>query len=1170
MRRKISQRMLSASMAAVLAFGMVPMAPSAALAQDGIEGHWGQAALEEWMDYGVIKGYDDGRIAPDDFVNRAQMVAFLDRTMGYQETVENVYPDVADGAWYEDVVLRGAAAGVIKGDADTGMMRPEDSMTRQEAAAVIARVVGLDGSDSPDAGFKDQGEVDEWAEDAVNAMAEKGYVNGHDGYFRPDDLVTRAEAIAMLDNVFGDLCQEAGEYSSDVEGSLVISADGASLKDMVVKGDLIVAEGVGDGHVELDNVTVEGRLIVRGGGANSVVVKGASKIGQVIVDRAAGAVRIAVQGAAEVAGVVVSEAAEGVRLEGNVGSLTVEGAASVVEVAGSVDSVEVAETAADARVVILEGAEAETVKSDAKTATIVIEGTVASLAVSGNASGITVSGAVGAIDVSGDDVVVKVEESATVEKVTTSASGTKVEGEGDVESVVAGEGSSDATVSTEGTKVENNGSGDVAIEGGAVAPGESETTPGGSTSGGGGGVVVPHVHNYVDGVCAADGAYDPSWAQVDSAEDWNAAVEAGVNIVLTADFEAEAQLKVSKAVTINGNGRTVNAGSWADDSPSSKGEAPLVSVVAGNSAIIIKNITLRGAKTIDSTSIAGGTKDYGHGLNVYESSNVVLENVVLSNNAGAGMVVNSSTVKAVGLKTRDNGWGGVNIDNMTNLASSFAFDGTSNFDDVVAVYSDKGGVTVSAPEGWAACEASGKTVWTKLFDGGYGTEEAPYEIATADQLQAINALGSQMSQGASYHFILTDDIDYSAEAQYISYFSGVLDGQGHRLLMSDSSGEALIAETRGDVSIKNLTVVQKAETLAMLTVFANADKGDEIVYENIKFASGLGENFVHKMGSYGSSQFGMQASGKVSYINCVNEVSYNVPAGQGDYSGIFVGNYIKAGVPSMISFVDCVNRGTVSASQLGFFFGNSAQASGGVTLVDNRNYENTNENKAAIYVSGCRNEGVMLATLKCQPFLSLNASTVNDDVNEQLKQKGKDVFFAGAMSLSAVTDMGLRASDGQLKITPSSLSANQISTYSLTYSVSTTYKDAEGNSMGSWYFSVVEVIPSNEIEGKEFDYVTKVMLDTQYDQTAESNKKYSDLAIGESVKHDQYGNEYIIVSLGDGTKAAVINSEQAAANYDGAASVSCGNTPVYSLTVQNNLGQSIGAIKYTAGSIPSV
>lgn len=1013
MRKKV----LSVALTAALAFSMTP---SAAFATTDIEGHWGQAVLEEWEDYGVIRGYDDGTVRPDAAITRGEMATILDRIMGYQETVENEFSDLSEEDWCMDEMLRAVAAGAFHGDdvdeGEPATIRPNDSISREEAALVVSRVLDLDTENVPDSGFADDSAISDWAEPAVEAMAAAGYVNGYDdGTFRPQGQITRAEVVKIMDNVFADLYQAEGEYTGNVQGSAVIDSDGVVLKDMTISGDLIIAEGVADGHVELDNVTVEGRLIVRGGGENSVVIKGASKIGQIIVDRLGSAVRIAVQDAAEVADVVVSEAADGVRFEGKVGNLNVQGAASVVEVAGSVDNVEVSEAADEAKVTILEGAEAETVKSQAKSATIVVAGTVATVAVSGESNQLTISGAVTAVDVAGKDVVVKVEASATVEKVTTSASGTKVEGEGDVESVVAGEGSSDVTVSTEDTKVENNGSGDVAIEGGAVAPGETDTTPGGSTSGGGGVVVPPvHTHNFVDGVCTAgDGAYDPDWAKVSSADEWNAAMDGNAEgIVVTADFTANAQLKVSRAVTVNGNGHTVVAGLWTDGSPSSKGEASLVSVVAGNNAVNIKNITLKEAKTIDSTSLENGVKDYGHGLNVYESNNVALENVTLSNNDGAGMVVNSSTVKAIDLKTSGNGWGGVNIDNATAQASSFSFDGTSNFGDSVAVYSDNGDVTVNAPEGWAACEISGKTIWAKLFDGGYGTEESPYEISNLYEWKNLSYVAT-----GNFAFVLTSDIVLESTENMLPQFVGSLDGGGRSVTLpkypANAADWAAFAEYASG-TIKNL-VIEHGD--GEVIPFVGYSFGESLEFDNVDICTlGTAKTCMMSNNDNNESAYIAQSfANSLTFKDCNNYLSYYHNGGSNMYTSAFLGGYAKNSSGScQLSFSNCWNYGTLTMSHASLFVGNGSQMGGTVVTVEN---------------SG--NFGQIVGYESAKPFAAISTDALknSEQLNSENYNKG-----AGVISVLPIMDgLGLALSENQTIVinAPESLAGDI--TFNLTF-----------------------------------------------------------------------------------------------------------------------------------------
>lgn len=941
----MKKKVLSVVLTATLAFSMTP---SAAFAATDTEGHWGQAVLDEWEGYGIIRGYDDGTVRPDAAITRGEMATILDRVMGYQETAENDFSDLSEEDWCMDEMLRAVAAGVFHGDdpveGEPATVRPNEPITREEAALVVSRVLDLDTENAPESTFPDSDAVSDWADDAVNAMAAAGYVNGYDddGTFRPQGNITRAEALKILDNVFVNLYQTAGEYTGDVEGSAVVDSDGVVLKDMTISGDLIIAEGVADGHVELDNVTVEGRVIVRGGGENSVVIKGASKIAQLVVDRMAGAVRVAVEDAAEVADVVVSEATDGVRLEGKIGNLNVQGAASVVEVAGAVDEVSVADTAEDAKVTLLEGSEANAVASDAKTATIVIGGTVASVLVSGEGSQLTVSGTVTTVDVAGNDVVVKVEASATVEKVATSASGTKVEGEGEVEFVVAGEGSSDAAVSTEGTKVENNGSGDVAIEGGVVAPGETDTTPGGTTSGGGstGGVVVPHTHTYVDGVCTAnDGAYDPSWAQVSSAKQWNDAMDGDAKgIVVTADFTADAQLKVSRAVTINGNNHVVTAGSWNDANLTSKGDAALVSVTAGSNLVSIKNITLAGAQTVTS----GDVKDFGHGLNVYESSNVTLNNVTLENNAAAGMVVASSTVNATGLHTSGNGWGGVNVDKASGANPSdakFAFDETSTFGEVseetpkLAVYSDKGGVTVNAPEGWAAVSVSGKTAWAKLFAGGYGAEEKPYLISNAEEMLAAG----KVTEKKSYQ--LTSDIDMTGVEETftdgygvadIGYFYGDLNGANHSIKSEKGTDAIFLYAIGGTISNVSFEVNnQCAAYNAVDETFSNVTVSGSLEVDRNQGA------FV----TYAEPRGG-QAT--LKFVDCVARVEMRGDGGESNYNAVFVGYAYGGSNKTSLEFINCVNEGNLTCGKAAMFLGNDC----GVGVV-------------TMAVSGCVNKGTI-------------------------------------------------------------------------------------------------------------------------------------------------------------------------------------------------------------------
>lgn len=336
---------------------------------------------------------------------------------------------------------------------------------------MLARVLELTGRSQGISAFRDADQVADWAKGAVGAMAHAGYVQGSGGNIMPTAPITRAEVAVMLDNMFTETFDKAGTYTEDVDSSAVISADDVTLQGITIAGDLIVAEGVADGHVVLDGVTVEGKLIVRGGGTNSVVIKGDSKVDVVTVARQGGGVRVSVEGDAQVGEVVVSGEDQQVKVDGAVDSVTVTGADAKLEVTGTVGTLTVMEEASDAVVTVAKGA----VVSD-----LTVSGSDAALAVAGKVEQVSVTK-------EADGVSIQTEKGSKIDSVVTSGSNTTVEGSGTVTKVEATPNASGTTVSTSGTQVENNSGDSVTIPGGSVDAGQSGSTSGGSNGGGSGG-----------------------------------------------------------------------------------------------------------------------------------------------------------------------------------------------------------------------------------------------------------------------------------------------------------------------------------------------------------------------------------------------------------------------------------------------------------------------------------------------------------------------------------------------------------------------------------------------------------------------------------------------------------------------------------------------------------
>lgn len=263
--------------ALAMAFGM----QVTTMASD-YSGHWAAEVITEWNEYGVINGYQDGTFKPNNSMTRAEFAVVLSNVFGLVELDQSItFADVNTTAWYNDAINKVAAAGVMQG-AD-GKFNPSATITRQEVAVALVNAYNLTEKGSQIVNFTDAASIASWAKEQVELMASNGYISGRvDGKFDPKANITRAEVLKMLDNMTAGLFNKAGTYTQDVNGNVIISTPNVILKDMTIKGDLYLAQGINLGHITLENVTVEGRIIVAGGGANSINFKG-STANQIIV-----------------------------------------------------------------------------------------------------------------------------------------------------------------------------------------------------------------------------------------------------------------------------------------------------------------------------------------------------------------------------------------------------------------------------------------------------------------------------------------------------------------------------------------------------------------------------------------------------------------------------------------------------------------------------------------------------------------------------------------------------------------------------------------------------------------------------------------------------------------------------------------------------------------------
>ena len=152
--------------------------------------------------FAYIIGYPDGTVRPEAPITRAEVATIFfrlldDNVRNVYMTKENSFNDVNKDAWFNTAISTMAAMGILRGDPD-GSFRPDDSITRAEFAAIAARFE--ENGDSTPANFTDL--YNHWSAEEVSIAANNGWILGYeDNTFRPDQNITRAEAMTVINRV---------------------------------------------------------------------------------------------------------------------------------------------------------------------------------------------------------------------------------------------------------------------------------------------------------------------------------------------------------------------------------------------------------------------------------------------------------------------------------------------------------------------------------------------------------------------------------------------------------------------------------------------------------------------------------------------------------------------------------------------------------------------------------------------------------------------------------------------------------------------------------------------------------------------------------------------------------------------------------------------------------
>lgn len=1048
----MKRKLLSIFLAFAMSVSLLTVGASAVEPTYGdVAGHWAEASIDRWSGHGIIQG-NNGKFNPNGQLTCAHFAAILARLLKLPAAKDAGFSDNTPDAWHYDAINRCAAAGILKGNLN-GTVTPNAPITRERAMVMLGRALD-EPIENPDlTQFTDGAQVASYARGMLAALIKAGVVGGVTAdQLAPQNNITRAATVTILDRAIGTYADKAGE---------TVNANG--------KGIVLVVA---------DDVTVTGEV-------NKLLVP-------------ANDIEVTVKGSKNIDDITVSGDNSKVILDNaSADNVTLDGEKSAVETknGAKIDNVIMSENASGAAVDAGSGTTIGNVENHAEDATVTGSGTVKKVE-------------------SDKDITVKTKD-------------TDVKNIGDEKITVTDKSGKDSTVS-----------------GGSSSTTGSSSSSGGSSSGGGGGSSHSHSyadawsyddtyhwhaatcgHNVVSGKaehtygedhkCTVCGSADPAQAAASiNGKNYltlQEAVAVGGEVKLLKDVDISETVIVTKAVKLDLNGKTISNTNdlWekrADD-------WSLLSVRAGGDLTITGNGTLK-AKENDC-----------YAVDVQDGATLTIENGTFVGNIHAVYVYQGElTVKGGAYSIQQKYPDTAKADEFVlNCYDKHRTEGTAKITVTGGTFvkfnpancAAEGAGTNFVAAGYAAKKLEDdKYEVVALFDGGTGTAEDPFLIATSKQFKAIDQLN-----GAPYCFKQTADIAVAAGDE-VTKFAGVYDGGNQELSSARTSGKfaALfnVAGLSGHATFKNIHVTMGELATSLLSC---ADWGTSYGadFENLTFTS------TSELTKANSNNFGFVVINAI-YTDNGDPATYNFKditvnvnlQNAGTCTGVLIGSGPCFNVNTTMNFINCTNDGTITGtSSVGFLYGNSA-------------YIESLDESGTITVTNCTTNAVIKSTKDSADVAFAPGTSKSQKAAElNTSYQQADKYIVGNCLNGKTISVTQNAEADKFSIAIDDASDY---TYKLVLNVAATYRTLDGE---AWDEADVAKIPSNWDEAWNVSNGLKYLIALNKDASAadELNSFHAydkRTATSKGIDTDalSYNEDGYAIVVKDGTNCIVFNTTE--------------------------------------------
>ena len=222
--------------------------------------YWAYDTIMELSDKGIIDGFDDNTFNPNGEITREQFIKLLVcATDNVEEnaSTDNI-EDIGSEEWSYNYLANADECSIIGKEDYSNGFNAHGLLDRKTAVKWISKSINVSNNNVQTGIFKDI--TDDDTDFYASELNGYGIINGYeDGSFRPDNVLTRAEAATIIKNITDYL--ESWEMSDD-EKELVDYADGVIKLDSERKSNILTKNT--DMTCELSNINNEIKSLKKG------------------------------------------------------------------------------------------------------------------------------------------------------------------------------------------------------------------------------------------------------------------------------------------------------------------------------------------------------------------------------------------------------------------------------------------------------------------------------------------------------------------------------------------------------------------------------------------------------------------------------------------------------------------------------------------------------------------------------------------------------------------------------------------------------------------------------------------------------------------------------------------------------------------------------------------